>query len=152
MDGSKAKKYAEEIKKEINGLIPTVENKEKLINQLCEKDEENGGHYVQLIENANEAEELNHQENTQNSTKDTTNKMSSEASNPNESGFNSSSNKLSTNSYCNDEKKRNDDNTELIENIADRILEILEYELSEEDEETRKNFLMEVFGYFNCKH
>ena len=135
MDGSKAKKYAEEIKEKINGLIPTVENKEKLINQLIEKDEENGGYYVKLIENANEAEELNHQENTQNSTKDTTNKMSSEASNPNESGFNSSSNKLPSNSFnCDGEKKRNDDNTELIENIADRILEILEYELGKEDE------------------
>ena len=153
MDGSKAKKYAEEIKKEIDGLIPTVERKEKLIKQLCEKDEEKGGYYVYLIEKSNEEEELNHQENTQNSTKDTTNKMSSEASNPNESGFNSSSNKLPSNSFnCNDEKKRNDDNTELIENIADRILEILEYELGKEDEETRKNFLMEVFGYFNCKH
>ncbi len=74
MDGSKAKKYAEEIKEKISGLIPTVENKEKLINQLIEKEKENGGYYVQLIENANEAEELNHQEYNQNSIKDTINK------------------------------------------------------------------------------
>ena len=148
MDDSKVKKCTEEIKKEIDGLIPTVDNKNELIKKL-QKDEENGGYYVKLIEKANEEAEVNQQENTQNSTKDTTNKMSSEGSNQIESGFNSSSNKLPSNS--NDEKNRNNDNSELIEKIADRILEILEYDLGEEDEESRKNFLMEVFRYFNCK-
>ena len=149
MDDSNVKEYAEEIKKEIVGLFPTINNKQDLIKQLCEKDEENNGYYVDLIEKANEAEELNKQENTQNSTKDTTNKMSSEGSNQIESGFNSSSNKFPSNS--NDEKNRNNDNSKLIEKIADRMLEILEYELGKEDEESRKNFLMEVFRYFNCK-
>ena len=80
MDDSNVKEYAEEIKKELASLFPTVNNKQDLIKQLCEKDEENNGYYVDLIEKANEAEELNQQENTQNSTKDTTNKMSSEGS------------------------------------------------------------------------
>ena len=149
MDNSKVKEYAEEIKKELAGLFPNVNNKQDLIKQLCEKDEENNGYYVDLIEKANEAEELNQQENTQNSTKDTTNKMSSEGSNQIESGFNSSSNKFPSNS--NDEKNRNNDNSKLIEKIADRMLEILEYELGKEDEESRKNFLTEVFRCFNCK-
>ncbi len=93
--------------------------------------------------------------------------MSSEGNNQIESGFNKSylddsdyyepPDFSSSSSFYefNDEISiniNNDDNTELIKKIADRILEILEYELSEEDEETRKNFLMEVFGYFNCKH
>ena len=153
MDNSKVKEYAEEIKKEIVGLFPTINNKQDLIKQLCEKDEENNGYYVDLIEKANEAEELNQQENTQNSTKDTTNKMSSEGSNRNESGFNSSSNQLPSNSFnCNEEKNRNnDDNSKLIKDIADRILEILEDEYGKEKEESLKNFLMEVFRYFNCK-
>ena len=167
MDGSKAKKYAEEIKEKINGLIPTVENKEKLINQLCEKDEENGGCYVDLIEKAFEEEEANQQENIQNSTKVTINKIRSEGNNQYESGFNRSSYDTfdssdhpdftdSSFSEFDDEKSingnnRNNDNIELIEKITDRILEILEYELGEEDEESLKNFLMEVFRYFNCK-
>ena len=153
MDDSKVKKCAEEIKKELASLFPTVNNKQDLIKQLCEKDEENNGYYVNLIEKVFEEEELNQKENTQNSTKDTTNKMSSEGSNRNESGFNSSSNQLPSNSFnCNEEKNRNnDDNSKLIKDIADRILEILEDEYGKEKEESLKNFLMEVFRYFNCK-
>ena len=48
MDNSKVKEYAEEIKKEIVGLFPTINNKQDLIKQLCEKDEENNGYYVDL--------------------------------------------------------------------------------------------------------
>jgi hypothetical protein len=153
MDDSKVKKWAEEIKKEIDILFPKNDNKRDLYNKLCEKDDEKDSLFADLIEKAFKEEEANQQENTQNSTKDTTNKMSSEGSNRNESGFNSSSNQLPSNSFnCNEEKNRNnDDNSKLIKDIADRILEILEDEYGKEKEESLKNFLMEVFRYFNCK-
>ena len=75
MDDSNVKEYAEEIKKELAGLFPNVNNKQDLIDQLWENK-----YYQTLIKNALEEEELNQKENTQNSTKDTTNKMSSEGS------------------------------------------------------------------------